>query len=364
MSQSTRRPKRSAAKKGKSEKTSNTKSTSSKKCASSKCKAEPELKPAKLEEPEPNGKDPWCHYCGNGGNLMECEHCPNAVCDLCIPQLKQLSKDELQNCTFKCSECQNKSKENKDETGFIGIYKPNGDCWFNDPLVVVSQEYTLTYQRFQIQPLLILNFHLDAFADLGTALQMAYHLLLGVYGKHQHKVVYKDIPFDLAEDSKRNFYELKTLPNILKTIQSEQWGHVLIFLTTHSDDDRGDLWFGQDAAAPICQFFPVVIGEHVLNAICNIQTLSFVFACGALVRCQESLNDLQDVSKIYNIDNLFAFSAIHLSPIQTYPFVHRYLVQAVLSGRTRETSFEWLLSETSDFGQHTNLIIIKPNSAK
>jgi hypothetical protein len=65
------------------------------------------------------------------------------------------------------------------------------------------------------------------------------------YYKKEHKKKLKifDIPFDLGDDE-----ELAGWKDYVKEVVANLSGcsHVVVFITTHSDPDSGDLWLGND----------------------------------------------------------------------------------------------------------------------
>ncbi|KAL4243395.1 hypothetical protein ABKN59_011287 [Abortiporus biennis] len=252
-----------------------------------------------------------CYLCGNGGNIIDCETCPNAVCFHCIPEISNIKKTVLNTLTFRCSKCQYDTTKSK--TAFVGLYKSNGQPFQPTPLKVEIPEYVLQRQKFRTPPVLILCFRLASLPERGTAPSLTYETLLGAYLSEGDKIHYEDIPFDLSTNNGIRAHNDR-LNQIHELIESQEWSHVLLFITTHSDDDRGDLWYGTKVACEIDQFFEHVIGTDTLESLRNITTSCFLFACGALVKYKESFDATKLQVEKFNIDRFL--STRSFSPIE------------------------------------------------
>ncbi len=68
-------------------------------------------------------------------------------------------------------------------------------------------------------------------------------LMAEYYHEDDSQLLVLDMPFNFGSDQdveKWNVNAAKCLANI------SHYSHVVIFVTTHSDPNRGDLWFGYD----------------------------------------------------------------------------------------------------------------------
>lgn len=75
--------------------------------------------------------------------------------------------------------------------------------------------------------------------------------LLGEYfqGPLRNRLQVLDVPIDLGKD----VAQLRWVDEAAKMVQDlDQFQHVVVFVTTHSDPDRGDLWLGRDERNQVC----------------------------------------------------------------------------------------------------------------
>jgi len=91
-------------------------------------------------------------------------------------------------------------------------------------------------------PTILAHFYLSSYKHTAH-FTIVEQLMAEYYHEDDSQILMMDLPFDLGSNQdveKWNADAAKRLANI------SPYSHVVVFVTTHSDPDRGDLWFGYD----------------------------------------------------------------------------------------------------------------------
>ena len=101
---------------------------------------------------------------------------------------------------------------------------------------------TATNATVKSPPTILAHFHLSSIQHTAH-FTIVEQLMAEYYHEDNSQLLVLDMPFNFQSDQdveKWNVSAAKYLANI------PHYSHVVIFVTTHSDPDRGDLWFGYD----------------------------------------------------------------------------------------------------------------------
>ncbi|KAI0685136.1 hypothetical protein BC835DRAFT_1310171 [Cytidiella melzeri] len=143
--------------------------------------------------------------------------------------------------------------------------------------------------------------------------------------------------------------------------QAAGYDEIIIFLCTHSDETRGDLFWEPNGAISVKDFFSSIFGDLLLP-LAKKNIIMFFLACGAVIHYKESSSDLQAVVSTYNIKHCFAFTAKTLLAFEIFSFVQGYVNSIMLQGLEPAKHLEHLLDQCFSVGLHTNIVWLKPNA--
>lgn len=91
-------------------------------------------------------------------------------------------------------------------------------------------------------PTLLLHFRLHSI-ELVAHFTIVQQLMAEYYHEADSRLLVKDLPFNMGPDQAVNQWSLDAA-SLMGEILS--YKHVVVFITTHSDPESGDLWFGHD----------------------------------------------------------------------------------------------------------------------
>ncbi|KAI0685944.1 hypothetical protein BC835DRAFT_1309725 [Cytidiella melzeri] len=134
--------------------------------------------------------------------------------------------------------------------------------------------------------------------------------------------------------------------------QGADYDKIMVFICTHSDETRGDLFFEPNGA--------VTVNDHLLDPLKKKEITMFLLACGAILHDKESSHDLKTAVSTFNIKNCFTFTSQMLLAYEIFPFVQGYAHAAVRQGRDSEADLEQLLDQCFSVGLHTNFVWFMP----
>ncbi|KAG9312777.1 hypothetical protein JVU11DRAFT_6189 [Chiua virens] len=220
----------------------------------------------------------FCHMCGDGGELFNCDSCPRAACRHCleIPD-KYLSLILDNDTTFLCVSCHWKDNV---RSGGVTPYLVGFGCRLVKRLTNVSISKQGFYRdSTPILPTFLTipgSFQLPIRSGISSRNTIVIHLrvhtlppdgpvlmlqhFLQPYFTHSGQLIMKDLAFNLTTVATRKQYELSAawMLNELGDIR----GHnILITLTAHSEEERGDLTLGislseEDRSFILCRLRP------------------------------------------------------------------------------------------------------------
>ncbi|KAI6140905.1 hypothetical protein BKA82DRAFT_4019107 [Pisolithus tinctorius] len=198
------------------------------------------------------------------------------------------------------------------------------------PLVVIGGFEHATTSEVAGNSTAIIHLHLESL-ELGHAPLHILHTMLQGYFT-QDTFHFSHLPFNFATEESRAAYDTATseLASSLTT-----FAKVVIFLTTHTDEDRGDLFSGMENKVPIAtEVFELQFLQGLLLPFSNIVKggdLIF-FVCGSTVRKEESFQGLKAAVQHSKPRSMLLFDAERLQLVTTIPFLMSILDSTLVQG--------------------------------
>lgn len=226
--------------------------------------------------------------------------------------------------------------------------------------------------------------------------------LLGEYfHEDENRFRTLDLPFSIEDDADAAEWTSKVVERLRMVRKHE---HVVVFVTTHSDPERGDLWT-KASEHPEEEPCAVSVSEvstyntnidHKLNNSTTQQFLTtilgpfsakldgsmlFLFACGSVVKKEPAFDELKKglrkyvsyfLFRIYRIANnafnrlgvanAIAFDAERLSTVNTVDLLPKVIKSTIIHGFPFDKALEDGLRQCPSLGKHTNVVHFTPHS--
>ncbi|KAI6010973.1 hypothetical protein F5J12DRAFT_781930 [Pisolithus orientalis] len=242
-------------------------------------------------------------------------------------RMRNLAKVTQLPVTFRCVSCHWKMTRFESPQPYFGFYL-SGKPVLKHPLVVIGGFEHATTSEVAGNSTAIIHLHLESL-ELGHAPVHILHTMLQGYFR-QDTYHFSQLPFNFATEESRAAYDTAAskLASSLTT-----FAKVVIFLTAHTDEDRGDLFSGMENKVPIAtEVFELQFLQGLLLPLSNIVKggdLIF-FVCGSTVRKEQSFQGLK--AAVQHPRSMLLFDAERLQLVTTIPFLMSVLDSTLVQG--------------------------------
>ncbi|KAG2063577.1 hypothetical protein BDR04DRAFT_1123171 [Suillus decipiens] len=254
---------------------------------------------------------------------------------------------------------------------YFGFEDCDGTPVFNVPATIHGRIEMASRSEISSNPILVLHFVLTALDPAGSPAAVMQHQLRPY--RPNNSLQFHEIIFDIGTNAKadRHVESMKALVAHLKPLEYER---VEIFVYTHSETDRGDIWggfedgdlvrrgknkiatLGDPVAYPVDDFFAGLfvggIEDYVRGA-----TL-WMMICGHTVREHDSFQLLKTCVKQYQVEHAFTFGATSFHACLTIPLVTTYVRRVLVEGFEAQEVISDLLNACPRFAMHSSIIHI------
>ncbi|KAG2120545.1 uncharacterized protein F5147DRAFT_647030 [Suillus discolor] len=284
----------------------------------------------------------WCLFCCDGSPQMyECSHCPHTVCVRCIV-IPEESLDYIKkgNVFFRCPGCHEVRDRNAGKgiiTPYFGFEDAQGKAVLATPATIHGHIELTSRSEVCTLPILILNFILasvDIFGSPARAMRDGLHPYVAPD--------YYEIVFDIGTLSKVKQHA-KAMEKLVQDIGPCQFACVEVFVHSHSDTNRGDLWAGFETSN--------IKGEHegpVAYSLDDFFTAVFPSSIAGYLKG----------ATLWML-HAFAFDAERFHACLVPPFIFAYVERVLVEGFEVEEAIEDLLKAAPQLGMHTSIIHIR-----
>ncbi|KAI6010348.1 hypothetical protein EDC04DRAFT_2610216 [Pisolithus marmoratus] len=247
----------------------------------------------------------FCVMCRNEGDLWICDEqdCKRVVCHKCliVPEnsLKDVTEDHV---TFKCVTCHWKETEKSAPQPYFlspiyiikGFYSQGKPVCPEPPVITGGFQHAI---NAQVAPhsIALIHLHLENL-EVGHAQVNMIHSLLQPYfpkGRYQ----FSQLPFNLTTQESLAVYQTAAF-NLATSLSSYQ--SVILFLTTHSDEERGDLFAGFVDGVTVASEVSEVL-HALFTPFTQIIRVAHIFfnVCGSVVTVEDSFNGLKKTAQLF-----------------------------------------------------------------
>ncbi|KAN0094960.1 hypothetical protein V8E55_003247 [Tylopilus felleus] len=269
--------------------------------------------------------------CANGGDLWRCDLCVRSVCKICIAiRPEDLLLVAQKDIKFLCLACH----------------------LMDDMRTKVVLPYMLSHKSI-IQALvtIFLYFRLKSLPVTGPIIILINSLR--PYFVHSGGLVSKEVPFDIGTEGKWRGYQKKALEIIKKCVISPS-AFVIVAISTHSDEDCGNLFAGHDGnremAVEIQEFLDILLG--LFGDITKGATL-YMLSCGQYICHSNSrLRFSKAIAKLFS--RAIAFDACRFHPSTASAFLVALTDQVVIQCHAVEDAIPVALDKSNDLNRHSD----------
>ncbi|KAI6001290.1 hypothetical protein EDD15DRAFT_2192935 [Pisolithus albus] len=301
---------------------------------------------AASKRPTPKQKpciNSFCVMCRDGGALLwicDEKYCRRVVCNQCLV-VPDAEKDKLEadNITFKCVTCHWKQNQANPQP-YFGFYSQGLPVLAHPPLVQGTFQHATSSQVASL-PTALVHLHLDGLQPYFP--KGSYH--------------FSHLAFNLTTQESLLAYEKEAM-DLTHFLSS--FSRVVLFLTTHSDEERGDLFSGQIDGKPVAsKVSEVQCLQLLFNPLTKIvRGADIIFnVCGSVVTVQESFNDLKEVAHKFMPRSMILFDAQHLQLASTTPYLLSLLDSIIVQGFDVSQAAKFALNDCALLGRHSNIFI-------
>ncbi|KAG0691582.1 hypothetical protein DFH29DRAFT_884141 [Suillus ampliporus] len=294
----------------------------------------------------------FCILCRDGSvsfqenPLFMCNHCPRVMCRLCM-ELPLDTEDAIlgEDISFMCICCHMKVAE--EGAPYFGFYYPDGTTVLKLFLHVQASLELSVLAEISAAPILFIHLVLIDFETTGSPFPFAHSFLQPYFtsgGIEYRKIVYNIIS---APDA-----YLKTVAQIIKTLNKAfVWEHVVIGISTHTDNDQGDIFAGYSDDGGDKHYVSAGSDQSVLD--CAKETYLWLLCCGSLVNNTDVFAGLQRAVVRHKLSATIAFNARHFQPSFTSHLLLAFTEQVLVERCPIRLAFGEMLGQSSKLGVRT-----------
>ncbi|KAG2064434.1 hypothetical protein BDR04DRAFT_1122587 [Suillus decipiens] len=328
--------------------------------------------------PKPSSWNDYCILCRDGASILyDCSHCPRTLCQECVVIAKEsVEQIKRSDVYFTCPGCHEMREKGKRNSPYYGFEDSQGTPILTVPAIIKGHIELTSRSQICSSPILILNFILDGVNPGGSPARIMRDVLEPyVAGRN---LQYHEVFFDIGtlEKAERHTKSMKALVNKVKDIAFER---VEVFVHTHSETIRGDLWGGFEDAAlvgkrkkkvpnfndPIAymvdDFFRGVFVGGIDGYLKGANL--WMLVCGQTVRELDAFAALKARVKYHELEHVFAFDAERLHASLISAFVLAYAERVLVEGFEVQDTVPNLLAVSTQLAMHASVIHIHLTSA-
>ncbi|KAI6023249.1 hypothetical protein PISMIDRAFT_114950 [Pisolithus microcarpus 441] len=278
--------------------------------------------------------------CRDGGDMWVCDK-------------KGRNRVVCHKCLIVSEEYMYKVKE-ADVKFICGFYSKGEPVLSTPPIIPRGFQHAMTSQVAPL-PTALVHLHLEGLhQDIGhPQVAMLHSFLQPYFPKGDYN--FSQLPFNLATPKPMEAYE-KEASHLANTLCA--YSRVVLFLTTHSDEDRGDLFVGyinnKPVASKALQFLQLLLDP--LSKVVDRADIVF-YVCGSVVTNPQSFDGVKEVAQQFTPRSMLLFDAQHLQLAFTVPYLQSLLDNTIIQGFPISNAAKVALNDCGMLGRHSSIIL-------
>ncbi|KAF8122330.1 hypothetical protein EV363DRAFT_1405026 [Boletus edulis] len=298
----------------------------------------------------------FCHMCSDGGELWGCNVCVRSVCKKC---LKVPRKDypviQHEDVKFLCVSCHlMDGNATKSVAPYMGFYRDRKSVLSQPPRIVGRFEQS-PKSVIRASVTAVLHLRLNEYIPAKGPINMLFDFLRPFF-VHSGGLVTADVPFDLGTEWKKKTY-LERATKIVKKILAVRPSQVVFVISTHTDEDRGDLFAGVEGGKPICAEVQEVFFEILLGPFADLTPDSalYVLSCGRYIRHSASRKDFTKTVGSFGFSATIAFDAPRFHSTVAWSFLVILTESVVIRGHSFDDAVPIALANSNELKRHSGV---------
>ncbi|KAH8976386.1 hypothetical protein EDB86DRAFT_2841066 [Lactarius hatsudake] len=322
----------------------------------------------KDDDPMPQTvSDQYCFLCGNGGDLIFCDNCSRAICigsgSQCLG-LPVTSRYKDRDILFICPPChQDGDRKERKPRPYYALVPPqlrltlfifSGPA-YESPALIRGSAQVIPRSMFSSNGIVVLNFRLESFhedtGDLGKILEPFASAFFP--NENKDSLIFEHITYDLDRSKLKHQRRVhKVVKRLSPLAASKILKTVIVLITTHADDDTGNLGTSSTRHVGINESSL----KPILDVISTLDAHWFFFCCGSLVNVPFSLEGIKSFAHDrWKPANVIAFDTPAFHPIYATTFLLNFFHYIVIEDRSFGSAIGLLLN-TSPLSRHTGIV--------
>ncbi|KAG1752331.1 uncharacterized protein EDB91DRAFT_1243107 [Suillus paluster] len=314
----------------------------------------------------------FCILCRDGSAsfkenpLFMCNHCPRVMCRLCM-ELPLGTEDTIlgEDVSFRCICCHMTME--KQGALYYGFYYRDGTTVLQSFLRIHASLELSSRAEISAAPILFIHLVLIDFETTGSPFSFTHSFLQPYFTSRG--IEYREIAYDII--SAPGAY-LKTVGQIIKALKNSfVWEHVVIGISTHSDNDHGDLFAGYSCddgekhygSAGSDEFLEIILRPWQSLLDCAKETYLWLLCCGSIVNNSDSSIELQRAVVHHKLSTTIAFNAQHFQPSFASHLLLAFTEQVLIERCPIRLAFGEMLGQSYKLGRHTDVLLLTPLEA-
>ncbi|KAG1873421.1 hypothetical protein C8R48DRAFT_769860 [Suillus tomentosus] len=320
--------------------------------------------------PKPLSHNIYCIFCRDGGKLYCCATCVRTCCQRCliVPE-ESRARVEEEDVTFICPGCHESRGSGNKNIGmkpYFGFEGTNCLPILTVPAIISSHIESTSRSQVCSDPILILHFilkTLEPFASCARVMRDVIQPFTPEVNMEYHEIV-----FDIGTSDKV-LKHARSMKKLVDRFKQNQYGRVEVFVFTHSETSRGDIWGGfedeqrgrrqasvqsEPVSYTVSDFFSGLFAGGIEQYVKG-STL-WVLACGHTLRDLKAFNLFKACVTHYEVEHAFAFSAEKFHACLTSAFITAYAERVLIEGFEVHEVIQDLLSVSPRLGAHTSIV--------
>ncbi|KAG1884758.1 hypothetical protein F4604DRAFT_1676850 [Suillus subluteus] len=306
------------------------------------------------------GHNEFCILCRDGAECYEdntlfmCALCPRVL----PPKLE--TKVLQEDVSFRCICCHIKMEQCG---AYFGFYNANGLPALDRFLPINSALELSKLAEISAVPVIFIHLILVDLSVAGSPLKFAHSFLKPYYTGDSIK--YLDVYYDIGSDAKAAPYRSK-VQNIIKGLKNSfVWEHVVIGISTHTDEDFGDPFIGYEdgdtnnyLSTSVDDFLEIILQPWQTIIDHAQESYLWMLCCGSLVNNSDSFHGLQEAVVRHKLTGTIAFNAPHFQPSFASHLLISFTERVLIGWCPLRLAFKDMLTQSCDLGRHSDVFLL------
>ncbi|KAG1758868.1 hypothetical protein EDD22DRAFT_908473 [Suillus occidentalis] len=322
--------------------------------------------------PKPFLHNIYCFFCRDGGKLYCCATCVRTICQRCLIVPEDLrARVEEEDVRFICPGCHESrgtrsGNKNVGMKPYFGFEDTNHVPILTVPATISSHIESTSRSQVCSDPILILHFILKTLEPFASCARVMRDVVQPF--TPEGNMEYHEIVFDIGTSDKV-LKHARSMKKLVDRFRLVQYGRVEVFVFTHSETSRGDIWGGfedepkgrrqasvrsEPVSYTVSDFFRGLFAGGIEQYVKG-STL-WVLACGHMLRELKAFNLFKACVTHYEVEHAFAFTAEKFHACLTSAFITAYAERVLIEGFEVQEVIRDLLLVSPRLGAHTSIV--------